>query len=297
MEINSADKTITALAADRLISAHDGDVALLYIYMLRTGSDDTEKAAGALCRTLSQIDEAAEKLRRMDILPLASRDMVPAPADELPEYTTQDITRRASEDFGFSFIVSEAQRVLGHMLSTPDLKKLFGIYDYLRLPPEVIAILLNYCVTTSKGRLPSMRFIEKEAFRWADNEILTPEQADAYIKASSLRRSTTVRILSLLGISDRKPSATEQKYIGAWLDMGFPEEVIEIAYDRTVTNTGSLKWAYMHKILQSWHQKGLHTAAEVEAKDSRSVRAAKPASAVPKVDLNALRAGLDDMEK
>ena len=32
-----------------------------------------------------------------------------------------------------------------------------------------------------------------------------------------------------------------------------------------------LKWPYMNKILCSWHQKGLHTLAEVEAGDRLDV--------------------------
>ena len=47
-------------AADRLIAAHDGDVALLYLYIVRTGGLDAERAAGALCRTSREIEAAAE---------------------------------------------------------------------------------------------------------------------------------------------------------------------------------------------------------------------------------------------
>ena len=65
------------------------------------------------------------------------------PADELPNYTAADIVSRG--DRVFTDLVQEAQRVLGHALSTPDLKKLFGIYDYLKLPAEVIMELLHYC--------------------------------------------------------------------------------------------------------------------------------------------------------
>jgi hypothetical protein len=50
------------------------------------------------------------------------------------------------------------------------MKLLFGMYDYLALPPEVILELLNFCVDRSRekygpGRLPSMRAVEKEAYR------------------------------------------------------------------------------------------------------------------------------------
>ena len=186
----------------------------------------------------------------------------------------------------------EAQRVLGHALSTPDLKKLFGIYDYLRLPAEVIMLLLHHCVTLSNGRLPSMRFIEKEAFVWADNEIRTAEQAEAYIEAQRRRSGQSAETARLLGITGRELSATEKRYIASWLDLGYTPELIAIAYDRTVTNTGALKWGYMNKIIQSWHEKGLLTAEDVETKDRRSP-ARTPKKAEPPRDLDKLLSALD----
>jgi DNA replication protein DnaD len=54
--------------------------------------------------------------------------------------------------------------------------------------------------------------------------------------------------------------------------MGFGEELIEMAYDRTVTNTGGLKWGYMNSILKSWHEKGLFTPADVREKDGRKAK-------------------------
>lgn len=287
--------------ADMLISAHDGDVALLYIYISRTGSDDMERAARELCRTMGEISAAREKLQRMGLLSAEpSRQAEPpgasaAPADELPEYEAADLVRRSREDAGFAAIVAEAQKVLGHVLSSSDLKRLFGIYDYLALPPEVILMLLNYCVAISRGRRPSMRFIEKEAYAWANREIISLEQAEEYIRRSRERREDVGRIKEALNIHGRELSATEQKYIAAWLDMGFGEDCISIAYDRTVTNTGALKWGYMNKILASWHEKGIHTGAEVAEKDSR--RRSSPPAAAPQdkpIDMDRL---IDIMNK
>ena len=292
------DNLISASAADRLIAAHDGDVALLFLYIQRSGCRDMEKAAAALCRTLSEMDAAYEKLQRMGLLSGQSavgtdEKTVPGknllPEDELPEYRTSDIVNR--QDSVFADIVSEAQKALGHVLSTPDLKKLFGIYDYLKLPPDVIMLLLNYCVGASRGRdgmgrLPSMRFIEKEAYNWVNREILTHEQAEDYINRSQLRRDETAKVARELGIFGRKLTSTENNYINSWLDMGFSLDVIALAYDRTVTNTGALKWAYMNKILLSWKEKGFFTVSEIEEKDSRHRPANKPSGQDKPIDFS-----------
>lgn len=275
------DKFISAEAADRLIAAHDGDVALLYLYIRRHGAD-TEGAARALCRTRGEMEAALEKLERMGLLdeasaaPAQAQEKLP-PADKLPDdYRAADIVSR--KDRAFTALVQEAQNVLGHSLSTPDLKTLFGVYDYLRLPPEVIMELLHYCVGVSSGRRPTMRFIEREAFAWANREIFTLDQVSAYIEAQQRRREQSAEAARALGIAGRELSATEKRYIAAWLDMGFTPELIAVAYDRTVTNTGALKWGYLNKILQSWQEKGLFTPEDVEARDPRRRpdRAPKP---------------------
>ena len=46
--------------ADRLLAAHDGDMALLFLYRLRTGISDKEQTARDLCRTVREVEEAAE---------------------------------------------------------------------------------------------------------------------------------------------------------------------------------------------------------------------------------------------
>lgn len=209
--------------------------------------------------------------------------MVPLPAEELPEYTADEITSRADSDGRFRAVVAETQRVMGRALSGADMKILFGIYDYLALPPEVILELLNYCLDLFRekygpGRLPSMRAVEKEAYSWANREILTLEQAEEYIDAVKKRRQTAALAAAALGIRGREPTPSEQRYIGEWLDLGFGVEELEAAYDRTVTNTGSLKWPYMNKIILSWHEKGLHTLAAIAEKD-RPARGASPAPA------------------
>lgn len=94
-----------------------------------------------------------------------------APA-EAPHYTEEDVTREYHAGPEFPSMVGEAQRRLGRILSTEELKILLCIYRYLGLAPEVISILISYCIQRGHARgvsrMPSIRTIEKEAYRWAD---------------------------------------------------------------------------------------------------------------------------------
>lgn len=285
MSENKTQNLISSQAADKLIAAHDGDLTLLYLYICRTGSLDLDKAACALCRTMREIEAAEEKLHRMGLLdeqaPAPRQELLP-PAPELPQYTAQDLALRSKEDPQFAVILSEAAKVMGHSLSSNDMKVLFGIYDFLSLPTEVILELLNYCAELfyekyQDSRRPSVKAIEKEAYQWERLEILSLEQAEEHIKNEKHRRSGVGRIKALLGINGRELSAAERKAFEEWLAMGFEDEAISLAYDRTTANTGGFRLRYMNRILENWHNANIHSAAEIEEKEGR--RSPAPASA------------------
>lgn len=307
---------IPAQTADRLIAAHDGDVALLYIYRLRTGEADCERAARDLCRTLREIEAADEKLHRLGLAgavpaarpevpappaPAASGARIPpAPAEEMPEYRAEDLVRRSREDGEFAAIIAEASKVMGRALSSVDMKTLFGIYDYLGMPADVIMLLINHCAkqyTRRYGtqRRPSARAIQKEAYFWVNREIMTVEQAEEFIRADDARRSTAAQVCAVMGIAGREPTKTESEYISSWLDMGFGPDSIAIAYDRTVTNTGSLRWSYMNRIILSWKEKGLFTPRDIEEKDGRQRQKSAPGKSAPRGSRPADFEGLDSL--
>ena len=98
------------------------------------------------------------------------------------------------------------------------------------------------------GRVPTMRQIEKEAYVWANREIMTFEQAEEYIRSRARLRDAMEDVKRALGIGGRQLSPSERKYIESWLELGFGPEALALAYDRTVTNIGQLKWSYMNKI-------------------------------------------------
>ena len=77
------------------------------------------------------------------------------------------------------------------------------------------------------------------------------------------------RLKRILQIRGRNLTAGEERYAAGWLDMGFADEAIASAYEKTCLNTGGLNWAYMNKILQRWHEAGLHTADEIKRGDRK----------------------------
>ncbi|MBQ9411527.1 MAG: DnaD domain protein [Oscillospiraceae bacterium] len=273
---------------DRLLGHGDGNAALLYLHVRRKGGLSLDRAARELKCTQAELLAAAEKLRSLGLLDGPS----PAVERETPEFTAQDVSRLAATDAAFQAVVSEAERVLGRVLSSNDLKLLVGIYDYWGLPADVIMLLLHYCVERyqamhGSGRLPAMRYIEKEAQSWAREEIVTQEAAEEHIAREKRRQEDRELVRSALQIRDRGFTASEEKYVAEWLSLGFGPELIAEAYDRTVIGTGKLTWKYMDRIIHSWDEKKLYTLEAVEQGDSRR-------KTQPRADMPALT---DDSEK
>ena len=255
----------------RLLSAASGDAALLYIYI--HSCNDPQKAERELNMSAARFSCAAATLRQLGLWPEEKVCCI-APG-ERPNYSEQDVLRAMDTDVDFRGLYGEAQRLLGRSLNTEELKILLGFVRYLGLTPDVISVLVNYCRERARQRgsqrNPSLRTIEKEAYAWAERGIDTLEEAAAFIQAQNVRNSRLTRLMGLLQIRGRALTAAEERYAQSWLDMGFDEDAISMAYERTCLNTGGLNWAYMNKILARWHCTGLHTGEQIRMGDKKPV--------------------------
>ena len=266
-------ETVTVPAGDlkRLLSSLSGDAALLYLYIHAGNAPDHGEKD--LHLTQSRYSCAAATLRQLGLWPEEKRS--PIAPGERPNYSEKDVLEAMDGDSSFRMLYGEIQRLLGRSLNTEELKIILGFIRYLGLSGEVISVLVSYCKDRArqKGspRNPSLRTIEKEAYRWAEQGIDTLEEAAAYIHQQNVSNSRLAALMRLLQIRGRSLTQAEEKYARSWLDMNLPEEVISLAYERTCINTGGLNWPYMNKILTSWHQAGLTTADAVRSGDRKQV--------------------------
>ena len=265
-------QTITISDGDvrRLLSAASPDAALLYIYL--NSGNRLDMAEKELNLSAPRLDCAAATLRQLGLW--TDEKVTHIAPGERPSYSERDVLSAMDQDISFRGLYGEIQRVLGRTLNTEELKILLGFTRYLGLPADVISVLVCYCKDRARQRgslrNPSLRTIEKEAYAWAERGIDTVEEAAAFIQAQNVRNSRLHRLMGLLQIRGRSLTAAEERYAQSWLDMGFEEEAISMAYERTCLNTGGLNWAYMNKILQRWHQQGFHTAEEVRSGDRKA---------------------------
>ena len=315
MRAQSEQNLITPAAADALLAARDGDMALLYLYFCRTGSYDLKAAGLALMMPSQRLKEAAERLEMCGLLhgesstgetvlppavqapdpasgksvsaavqntdaPL-SNTAVPSgpshPSGDLPSYTTKDVADRTA-DPGFSAIVDEARRIVGRNLSSQDLVRLLGIYDYFDLPAEVMMEMMHYVAEVYRekygtGRLPSVGAFEREARGWVRMNITDLDAAEAFLRSRRDRRGTEEEIKEILQVKGRDFTDTERRYVDEWVENRYRMDVLAYAYDKTVTNTRRFSPAYMNRILLNWKEKGLLTRQEILQSEKSAYRA------------------------
>ncbi|BCK82412.1 MAG: DnaD domain protein [Oscillospiraceae bacterium] len=266
---------LPAQQADRLIGRGDGDAALLYLCLLRA---DRGVTAQELQRRLKwsqlRLHAAETALQELGLIDRPPEQKPPEPAQERPVYTADDLTDLLTGDAGFRMLVPQTEEKLGKRLKTADLQILAGLYDDLGLPADVIYLLVCHCVTRSEerygpGRRPTLRQIEKEGYHWAQRGLFDQESASRYLRDWNVRRSAMSRYMQVLGLGDRRPVESEERYITDWMDKGFPPETVALAYDKTVFYKKELNWRYLNGILRRWHENGWHTEEEVRQSDSR----------------------------
>ena len=277
--------SLPADALDKLLQSGQGDAALLYLALQRFGRGVTpEELEKALPISRLRIDAAEQVLQQLGLLPRPAAAAVPAPSEDRPVYSADDISALLQDNEGFRLLLPQVEQQLGKKLRTPDLQILAGLYDDLGLPADVIYLLVCHCVERAKrrwgeGRRPTLRQIEKEGYYWAQLGIFDQTSAAAYLKKWAQREEKSAAYMRALHLPQRQMVDAERRYITQWMDMGFPPETVALAYERTVFYKKDMNWRYLNGILRRWHEAGWHTVHQVEqGEQGGRTPSAKPAA-------------------
>ena len=187
-----------------------------------------------------------------------------------PQYTVEELSFYRKQSDAIAKLFQHGEQTLAKMLTYHDLNVLFGFYDWLRLPMDVILYLLSYC---EKGGHRDLRYIEKVAVDWAERGINSVEAAAEYVQTFD---GDFRAIMKALGHPSSFPSPTQRKYMLKWLnEMEMPLELILEACDKTAVQLGKPKLTYIDKIIADWHKKGIKTLEKVAVADADWQKAGK----------------------
>lgn len=274
------DIVISAAAAERILRLRDGRAALYYLHLLCGGGASVESTARALGWSESETLAAQAVLSAAGVLPKGEIEAEIQP----PSYSSVDLTNKLEGDPAFAALITYTQMRMNRTLSPADTAKLLEIYDHLGMPAGEMMLLISWCVSRERQKKGdaarvAMWTIEREAHRWLNEGIDTEDKAEQYIRHLEAREADIERLKTALQIRGRELTASERRYLDKWSASGLQDEAIYKAYDRTVIATGSLKWAYMDRIIEDWMQNGVPddtekkpTSAEHRPAPRRQVR-------------------------
>lgn len=174
----------------------------------------------------------------------------------------EKVSKAMTENKALADLCTLSQEILGKTLNNKEIETLYWFYDELGLSPEVITMLLEYCVSMDKR---NMNYIEKVAISWHKNGIVTIDAADKFITAEKEKDGYFYSLRKLFGFSDRNFSKKEEVYLKTWRDdYGMDENMVGLAYEYCVMQTSKISFPYMNSIIKRWHELNIHTVPEAE---------------------------------
>lgn len=183
------------------------------------------------------------------------------------------IAERISEDEEIAALLNEAQYIFGRPVSHNENAGILMMHDNEGLPGEVILMLLTYGVENKKG----MRYIEAMGKSWANEGILSAQQADEKIRQLEESRESWRKVQSVLGLEFRSPSMTEEEMYTNWIKVWkFSDDMIKEAYDRCINSIGKYKASYVNSILSRWNQSGIRTIEKAKLEEKPKSKKSKP---------------------
>ncbi|MBQ2940996.1 MAG: DnaD domain protein [Clostridia bacterium] len=193
-----------------------------------------------------------------------------------PPYKLSDVTSAKDKDKPLSEMYTIAESLMAKPLTQNDILTLYSLYDWLGMPVEVILMIIEHAVSLGKK---SMRYIETIALSWSENGITTAEAATEYLSSFEKAGKMKRKFKKLLGISGRDLTETEAGLLASWSEtLGFSDDMIRLAYEKTVMQTGKASFNYMNAILKDWAEKGIRTpdATEKEEKVKKELNIRQP---------------------
>ncbi len=191
------------------------------------------------------------------------------------EYTLDEIKAfQKDEDISELFFIIETY--MKHPLGTTDINTVLYWHETLHFSTELIVYLVEYCI--SKGH-SSMRYMDKVALGWCDNNITTVEQAK---ENSAAHSQVYYGVMKALGISGRNLVDSETSLVQKWSkEYGFDMELIQEACKRTIIATHQPSFEYTDSILSNWYKNHVHTLKDIARLDTAYVKTKKSTAEAP----------------
>ena len=186
-----------------------------------------------------------------------------AKVSELPQYTSAELNALLQKHNNVVGLIDECQNVLGKIFTASDIKVLMGLVDYLGLDNDYILVIMHYA---ARNDMKSLRYIEKIAVSCIDDGFTDAKVLQEALYAKEERAQIESKIKNLFGLGTRKLTSKEQKQVDTWVSTyHYDLDVIDKAYEITVSATSKPSIHYANAILEKWFAEGIKNIDDVNA--------------------------------
>lgn len=188
------------------------------------------------------------------------KKLMPDP-DTPPFYSGMDLENAAKSNPDYKNLVDFMEKRLDKVFNTGELATIWSYLDYMKMPADVVMLIAEDCCERGHGNL---RYITKAVISFQDQGLTSYEKANAYYLAQTQKEKFARKIKKLFGMGDRTLTRTEDAHLAEWMGWNFSDEMLDLAYEKTVSAAAKPSINYMHKILLNWHQEGIATPGDAE---------------------------------
>ena len=251
------------------IATHTQLKVLLYLMRNLSNGIDSQKLADALFIDAGDTEDALVFWQQCGILvggaPKEAEPKQVIVKSTLP--TRADVIKRGLEDKQLMFLLREAQLRFGRNLKQNESQLLVSLYDDHGMDPSVILLLLGYAAREGKCNLS---FVKKTATEWLSHGVQNVMDAENLIAQSAKQNLAWSVVQKAFGIEKRNPSAKELELSNLWInEWSISADLLKAAYDACVDAKTKLSFAYVAKIIETWHNDGITTPAQIAEKKQK----------------------------
>lgn len=268
--LRNSEKDNTAESVSKALSVHPDEVKnAVDFWIERSIITKTEDG-------LSVVQPTADTTDSKNIETIAPVKQKPRAMSRAQRPDPMFVARRLTQDSSLALLMDEAQIALSKPLSSGDTATLVMLHDTDGLPCEVLALLINYCVSIGKG---NMRTIERMGINWASEGIVSLADAEAKIMKLSQSNNAWEKVSRIFGLKNiGSPTKTQLELSDCWVnEWKFSDDMLREAYERCVNQKGEFNIKYINGILSKWFASSIFNLEDLAQHDLNATKKVRKA--------------------
>ena len=253
-----------------LLTASEKELkVIIYIFSNPDGISDENEMANALGISCADVASAIAFWRGAGIVSCKeSREAKVSvvsetkPGEKTPSYSSEEIAQAINGNEDIKSLMNFASQTVGKMLSPIEQGLVLSMVDSLSLGCDLVMGIIEYCCNTLDKK--SIRYIERTAAGMYKDGIDTYEKFEEYVSRKKKEKTFEDSVRTIIGAQNRAFTKAEEKIIAEFASIGVSDELLSLAYERTIGAIGKPSLSYMSKIIGNWNSQGIKSKEDID---------------------------------